>query len=206
MSTKPVKADCLREARVYLGFSRDEVAGAMGCERRWVDDIEHGRTTVTGEELRKLARLYRRPVGWFTGEWEFHPDPGMVRQLNENPRLTEGDREAVLDFAEFLQGAGPAPVPPAEQARRAAWRRSLRNGTSDTVEDGGLIHLESSVSAGQTARRRRFSLVAVLLPDRCCRFLMSWLLWLMLVALLVLPILLRFYAGDDPRSDDGVRQ
>ena len=42
----------------------------------------------------------------------------------------------------------------------AAWRRSLRNGTSDTVEDGGLIHLESSVSAGQTARRRRFSLVA----------------------------------------------
>lgn len=106
-----VSAGRLREARVYLGFSRDDVSGAMGRERRWVDDIENGRQRITGEELRKLSRLYRRPVGWFTGEWEHHPDPDMVRQLNENPRLTEGDREAVLDFAEFLAGAGPAPKP-----------------------------------------------------------------------------------------------
>jgi transcriptional regulator with XRE-family HTH domain len=131
MSTEPVKADRLRDARVYLGFSRDDVSGAMGRERRWVDDIENGRQQVTGEELRKLSRLYRRPVGWLCGETTFQPDPEMLRKLHENPRLTEGDREAVLDFAEFLQGAGPAPVPPAEQARRAAWRRSLRTGGGD---------------------------------------------------------------------------
>lgn len=131
MSTESVKAGRLREARVYLGFSRDEVSGAMGRERRWVDDIEHGRQRITGEDLRKLSRLYRRPAGWFTGEWEHHPDPGMVRQLNENPRLTEGDREAVLDFAEFLAGAGPAPEPTPERVRRAEWRRSLRTGGDD---------------------------------------------------------------------------
>jgi transcriptional regulator with XRE-family HTH domain len=99
MSEDRVSADRLREARVYLGFSQDDVSGAMGCERRWVDDIEHGRQPVTGEELRKLSRLYRRPVAWLCGETTFQPDAGLLRQV-EN--LTEGDREAVLDFAEFL--------------------------------------------------------------------------------------------------------
>lgn len=107
MGERKVSADRLREARVYLGFNRDDVSQAMGRERRWVDDIEQGRTQITGEELRKLSRLYRRPVGWLCGETTFQPDPEMLRRLNENPRLTEGDREAVLDFAEFLQGAGP---------------------------------------------------------------------------------------------------
>ena len=102
-----VKADRLREAREYIGFSQDVTASVMRREPGWVDDIEHGRATVTGEELRKLSRLYRRPVPWLCGETTFRPDPEMLRRLNENPRLTDGDREAVLDFAEFLQGAGP---------------------------------------------------------------------------------------------------
>lgn len=106
MSEDRVSADRLREARVYLGFSRDDVSRAMGRERRWVDDIEHGRQRVTGEELRKLSRLYRRPVEWLQGETAFQPDAGLLRQV-EN--LAEGDREAILDFAEFLQGAGPMP-------------------------------------------------------------------------------------------------
>jgi transcriptional regulator with XRE-family HTH domain len=106
MSTEPVKADRLREARVYLGFSRDDVSGAMGRERRWVDDIERGRQTVTGEELRKLSRLYQRPVAWLQGQTTFQPDPDLLRQV-EN--LAEGDREAILDFAEFLQCAGRPP-------------------------------------------------------------------------------------------------
>ena len=108
MSERKVSADRLREARVYLGFNRDEVSGAMGRERRWVDDIEHGRQQITGEELRKLSRLYRRPVAWLCGETTFQPDVKLLRQVEH---LGEGDREAILDFAEFLQGAGPAPKP-----------------------------------------------------------------------------------------------
>lgn len=38
--------------------------------------------------------------------------------------------------------------------------------------------------------------------DRCVCFVMSAWLWLFLVALLVLPVLLRFYAEDGPRSDE----
>ena len=107
-----VSAARLREAREYLGFSRDDAATALDMPRDRLNGLEDGTSgKITGAELRKMSRLYRRPPGWFTGEWEFHPDPDMVRQLNENPRLTDGDREAVLDFAEFLQGAGPAPKP-----------------------------------------------------------------------------------------------
>ena len=106
MSAVKISADRLREARVYLGFNRDDVSGVMGRERRWVDDIENGRQPVTGEELRKLSRLYRRPVAWLCGETTFRPDPDLLRQV-EN--LTEGDREAVLDFAEFLACAGKPP-------------------------------------------------------------------------------------------------
>ena len=110
MSEK-VSAGRLREAREYIGFSQGDAASAMQREPGWVDDIERGRQQVTGEELRRLSRLYRRPVAWLCGETTFQPSAEMLRQLNENPRLTEGDREAVLDFAEFLQGAGPAPKP-----------------------------------------------------------------------------------------------
>ncbi len=57
MTERKVSSDRLREARVYLSLTRDQVSGAMQRERRWVDDIEHGRHRVTGEELRKLSRL-----------------------------------------------------------------------------------------------------------------------------------------------------
>jgi transcriptional regulator with XRE-family HTH domain len=102
-------SDRLRQAREYIGFTREAAAAALKCSPMLVTAMEVGTADPGPEMLEKLAVLYRRPVGWFTGEWEFRPGPDMVRQLNENPRLTEGDREAVLDFAEFLAGAGPAP-------------------------------------------------------------------------------------------------
>ena len=98
--TEKVSAERLREARGYLGFSRDDVSMKMERERRWVDDIENGRQPVTGEELRKLSRLYMRPVEWLCGETTFRPGAETLRRVEH---LAEGDREAILDFAEFLQ-------------------------------------------------------------------------------------------------------
>ena len=128
-----VSADRLREAREYMGFSPDDVSCAMDRERQWIDDIEHGRQKITGEELRKLSRLYRRPIAWLCGESTFQPPPEMLRQL-DNPRLTDGDREAVLDFAEWLQGAGPAPKP------RVFRHFPPASGMDDqAAEDNGII-------------------------------------------------------------------
>jgi hypothetical protein len=116
MTTPPGTGDNLsaarfREAREYLGFSRDDVDTALGWPAGFTAAYEDGAMEPRAATLAKLGKLYRRPVGWFTREWEYHPGPDMVRRLNENPRLTDRDREAVLDFAEFLAGAGPAPKP-----------------------------------------------------------------------------------------------
>src|SRR5687767_5459711 len=58
----------LKEAREYVGFLQEEVATALGIPRTSVHALEAGKRKVTGLELRRLARLYRRPVGWLLGE------------------------------------------------------------------------------------------------------------------------------------------
>lgn len=99
----------LRWAREYLGFSPEQVAGKLECTVGELAVIEDDTTPVSGERLRQLSRLYRYPVAWFCGETRFEPDEAIVRIL-EGIR-DEGDREAVLDFAEFLSVAGPALKP-----------------------------------------------------------------------------------------------
>jgi len=104
-----IQAALLREAREYLGLSRADVATACGWKVDRLVALEDGTgAPVTGLELRKLSGLYHRPVEWFSGESEFNPSPDLLRQVES---LTPGDREAVLDFAEFLHGAKNLAVP-----------------------------------------------------------------------------------------------
>lgn len=97
----------LVEAREYLGVTVQQAAGALGWPADRLLALESGDTvTPSGADVRRLARLYRRPVAWLCGETTFQPSPEMLRQVE---KLSAGDREAVLDFAEFLEGADPAP-------------------------------------------------------------------------------------------------
>lgn len=95
----------LKEARLFLGLTQEQVAGALDLSRSSVSAIEHGQRGVSGLELRRFARLYRRPVAWLLGE-DIEPDPEI---LAATQRLSQTDRSAVLRFAEFLASAGPAP-------------------------------------------------------------------------------------------------
>lgn len=110
----------LREAREYVGLLQEEVATALGIPRTSLSALESGKRKVSGVELRRLARLYRRPVGWLLGEEDV--DLGEVEPLfRATAQLSEQDREQVLRFAEFLAGAGrPAR---ADAPARAAKRR-----------------------------------------------------------------------------------
>lgn len=94
-----------REAREYLGFSQQMVADQTGIPRSAISDIERGARKVDSLELKKLARLYRRPAGYFLDERPDatpgdHAIAGLARALAQ---LTEGDREAVVRFAEYLR-------------------------------------------------------------------------------------------------------
>jgi transcriptional regulator with XRE-family HTH domain len=91
----------LREAREYLNLSQQFVSDKTGIPRSAVSDIERGARKVDSLELRKLARLYMYPVGYFLGEEEAGDDVrALARAVTD---LTEGDRAEVVRFAQFLR-------------------------------------------------------------------------------------------------------
>ena len=60
--------DRLREARKYIGLKQEEVATYLKIPRTALTDIESGQRRVEVIELARLAKLYRQPVSFFTGE------------------------------------------------------------------------------------------------------------------------------------------
>lgn len=104
----------LREAREYLGLSQHEVSELLGVSRPAVTQMEAGRRKVSTLELREFARLYRRPYEWLVGEGgDQPPDDAVTQALYRTTRdLSERDRAQLLNFAQFLSGAGgPPPAP-----------------------------------------------------------------------------------------------
>lgn len=98
-------AEKLREAREYLGLSQEEVSKAVGIPRAAISLIESGQRRVDALELKKLASVYERPVGYFTGE--DYGDPYLPEEVEHLARavadLSQKDREELTRFAEFLQ-------------------------------------------------------------------------------------------------------
>jgi transcriptional regulator with XRE-family HTH domain len=91
----------LRDVREYLGLSQQYVADKTGIARSAVSDIERGVRKVDSLELRKLARLYMYPVGYFFGEEKVDEEArALARAVTE---LTEDDRAEVVRFAHFLR-------------------------------------------------------------------------------------------------------
>jgi transcriptional regulator with XRE-family HTH domain len=91
----------LREVREYLGLSQQYVADKTGIARSAVSDIERGVRKVDSLELRKLARLYMYPVGYFLGEEEAGEEVrALARAVTD---LTQDDRAEVIRFAQFLR-------------------------------------------------------------------------------------------------------
>lgn len=107
----------LREAREYLGLLQEDVANALAIPRASVSALEAGKRKVTGIELRRLARLYRRPVAWLLGEEE--PSLESSEPLfRATSALSQHDKEQVLRFAEFLAAAGKPGANPQRRARQ----------------------------------------------------------------------------------------
>lgn len=95
----------LRQAREYVGLLQEEVASALGIPRASVSALESGKRRVTGLEVRRLARIYRKPVGWLLGENDIElTDAEPLFRATES--LSARDRDQVLRFAEFLAAAG----------------------------------------------------------------------------------------------------
>ena len=97
--------DRLREARKYLGLKQDEVATYLKIPRTALTDIENGQRRVEALELTRLARLYRQPVSFFTGEDEVAAAlPVDVAHLARRAAaLSQQDRDELGRFADYLR-------------------------------------------------------------------------------------------------------
>jgi transcriptional regulator with XRE-family HTH domain len=101
-----VLAGRLRQAREAIGLTQADTAAALGISRTSVADLEAAKRKVTGLELRRLARLYRRRVAWLLGE-EDEPDVADQALYRAASELSAADREQVLRFAQFLAAQQP---------------------------------------------------------------------------------------------------
>jgi transcriptional regulator with XRE-family HTH domain len=97
--------DRLREARKYLGLKQEEVAVYLKIPRTALTDIENGQRRVEAIELSRLAKLYRQPVAYFTGEDDASASlPIDVAHLaRKAAELSQQDRDELSRFAEYLR-------------------------------------------------------------------------------------------------------
>ena len=97
--------DRLREARKYLGLKQEEVATYLKIPRTALTDIESGHRRVEVIELTRLAKLYRQPAAYFTGEDEATANlPVDVAHLaRQAANLSPQDRDELGRFAEYLR-------------------------------------------------------------------------------------------------------
>jgi transcriptional regulator with XRE-family HTH domain len=112
---RQVLADRLKEAREYVGLKQEDVAKILGIPRSALSNIEAGTRKVDAIELTRLAKLYQRPVAWFTGE-----DPTVASDVAKEvahvaraaATLSHQDRQELARFADFLKSRAKAKVTP----------------------------------------------------------------------------------------------
>jgi transcriptional regulator with XRE-family HTH domain len=97
--------DRLRDARKYLGLKQEEVAAYLKIPRTALTDIENGQRRVEAIELSRLAKLYRQPAAYFTGEDDAASRlPIDVAHLaRKAAELSQQDRDELSRFAEYLR-------------------------------------------------------------------------------------------------------
>jgi transcriptional regulator with XRE-family HTH domain len=96
----------LRAAREYVGLKQEEVARHLSIPRSALSNIEAGQRKVDALELTRMAKLYQRPVAWFTGEGGAISEelPAEVAHVARTAAgLSSRDRQELARFADFLK-------------------------------------------------------------------------------------------------------
>lgn len=99
----------IRREREYLGLSQGQVGDVLKISRQAVGQIETGRRKVSSRELKALADLFGTSVDRLLGA-ELQIDATAQALFRATRELSQGDRQQVLRFAEFLRNAGEPPA------------------------------------------------------------------------------------------------
>lgn len=103
-------SDRLRMAREYVGMKQEEVAKHLEIPRSALSNIEAGLRKVDALELTRLAKLYQRPVSWFTGEESIDVKfPSEIAHVaRAAASLSSQDQKELARFADFLKSRARA--------------------------------------------------------------------------------------------------
>ena len=109
---RKVLGERLKQAREYVGLKQEDVAKKLGIPRSALSNIEAGTRKVDAIELAQLAKLYQRPVAWFTGEDPSIASNKIAKEVAHVARaaaaLSQQDREELARFADFLRSRARA--------------------------------------------------------------------------------------------------
>lgn len=91
---------------MYLGFKQDEIAAMLEVPRSALSEIESGRRRIEVQELKRLAKLYRQPVSYFTDEDETVSTlpPDVMHLARKVADLSIEDRGELQRFTDYLRG------------------------------------------------------------------------------------------------------
>jgi transcriptional regulator with XRE-family HTH domain len=94
----------IREARLYLELSQEEVAAAVGIPRPSISAIESGTRGVDALELKRLAKVLNRSVQYFAGETTPDAADEKVELLARAAEgLSDSDISELQRFAAYLK-------------------------------------------------------------------------------------------------------
>ena len=110
-------AQRIRAERQYIGLNQADVAAALGIPRAAVSALETGRRRVSGLELKRLSELFGTSVDRLLGH-SAREDATTTALFRAAKNLSDGDKQQVLRFAEFLREAGQAPALGATEDRQ----------------------------------------------------------------------------------------
>jgi transcriptional regulator with XRE-family HTH domain len=107
----------IKERRVYLGYSQEQLGIKTGLSRGTIGHYETGRNPVTAVDLETIAKALRVPVSYFYGD-----EP-----------ITSGDQSRITVMLEDLPAEKRADLEAQIEAVHERHRRAP--GTSDTDVD-----------------------------------------------------------------------
>ena len=111
-SDRQTLGERLRVAREYVGLKQDDVARHLAIPRSALSHIETGQRKVDALELTRMAKLYQRPVNYFTGEQDISSElPEEVAHVaRAAASLSSQDRQELARFADFLKSRAKTKV------------------------------------------------------------------------------------------------
>jgi len=100
----------IRESRLYLALSQEEVATTLGIPRSAVSQIEAGQRGLDALELKKLAELLGRSTDFLTsGDTSAAGDERVALLARAAKDLSQTDLGELQRFAAFLRSRSDTP-------------------------------------------------------------------------------------------------